>query len=145
MNCVFRQQTSIYLNRTGSGVPCAKLTSSVLGTTHKLTRCQASVFPAAMAEPNIGSPIPSADSLASVKYKLRMKGMMRPRRLNVLLPLPNAMLGVDGRARSELQMRTKPFNSTKALLDGIGNLKSERQLKTKSTSIVITLYFVRFC
>eukprot|EP00210_Caulerpa_lentillifera_P005021 g4795.t1 len=126
------QQTSIYLNQAGCGIPCAKLTSNVLGTTHKLTRCAGSVFPVAMSEPNIGSPIPSADSLASVKYKLRMKGMMRPRRLNVLLPLPPGSIESDGRAKSEQKLRTKPLTSTNSLINGIGRHKSERQFNSKS-------------
>lgn len=70
----------MYLNFQGTGVPCAKMLSNVLGTSHKLTRCEPSFFPRASARQEMGTELPRSETLASVKYKLRMKGMMRPRR-----------------------------------------------------------------
>lgn len=82
------QHTSMYLNYHGTGLPCAKMLSNVLGTSHKLTRCESSFFPHAILHPEMGTELPRSETLAAVKYKLRMKGMMRPRRLHVSLPEP---------------------------------------------------------
>ena len=75
-----RQHTSIFLTYQGTGLPCAKMVSNVLGTSHKLTRCEPSFFSCALSQSEVGMDLPRQETLASVKYKLRMKGMMRPRR-----------------------------------------------------------------
>jgi len=70
----------MYLNKEAKDEPCAKMASCVLGTSHKLLRCNGSIFERASGREELRMELPRSETLASVKYKLRMKGMMRPRR-----------------------------------------------------------------
>eukprot|EP00210_Caulerpa_lentillifera_P004428 g4225.t1 len=126
-----RQQISIHLNPMGTGTPCAKLFSNVLGTTHKLMKCPDTLFPSEALLEQADSIIPTTGSIASVKYKLRMKGMMRPRKLSVSLPLPYENPETNICSKSEIKIRRNQILSTKLLL-GKTRSKSERQIKPRS-------------
>lgn len=132
LTSIFRQRISIYLDPLGRGIPCAKLFSNVLGTNHKLIKCPDSLFPAAVMKPHLNSIIPISDVLTSIQYKLRMKGMMQPRKLNVVLPMPDDNLEANYQARSEIRIKRNGSRSTNSLMDAINRRQSEPAFKAKS-------------
>eukprot|EP00803_Ostreobium_quekettii_P008915 evm.model.scf_1818.2 EVM.evm.TU.scf_1818.2 scf_1818:21386-28548(+) len=80
------QRIFLYTSRTEWSAPCARLVSNLLGTHHRLLPGRGMSFPSVPA--GLGISLPEGEGLGGVSYKLRMKGMMRPRRLTVMLPHP---------------------------------------------------------
>ncbi|CAD7703975.1 unnamed protein product [Ostreobium quekettii] len=80
------QRVLLYTSRADWSAPCARLVSNLIGTHHRLLAGRGMSFPSVPSSAGIS--LPEGENLGGVSYKLRMKGMMRPRRLTVLIPHP---------------------------------------------------------
>lgn len=81
-----RTTKALHLSQSVWSAPCGKLVSNMWGSHYRLARMQGSSFTGCPV--SVGIRVSDVDFLGIIKYKLRMKGMMRPRRLTVLLPHP---------------------------------------------------------
>ncbi|GMH44100.1 hypothetical protein BSKO_12034 [Bryopsis sp. KO-2023] len=86
-----RNTKALHLSKSVWNAPCGKLVSNMWGSRYRLARMQGSVFNGCPF--SVGIRVSDVDVWGIIKYKLRMKGMMRPRRLTVLLPHPTNIMG----------------------------------------------------
>lgn len=112
------QRILVYISRTEWRVPCARLVSNLIGTHHRLLPGCSSYFPS--VPDTVGIKLPNAENIGGVSYKMRMKGMMRPRRLNVVLPHPTLpSLPLEGSLLYRFSLNRNSFdifNSQRELL-----------------------------
>ncbi|KAK9805514.1 hypothetical protein WJX72_002622 [[Myrmecia] bisecta] len=88
-----RWETSMYLNSGCEGKPIARVVSNVLGTRYHLSPDASAASHLSMddcpSHCESGAAVPSA--LGEVKYKTKIKGFMKPRRMRVSLPHMSAL------------------------------------------------------